>query len=317
MHRSTTSWVSPPIRSEVSSGLFCSRPLHKALTPYRGSLDLKTPFLLRKKLEDFQKIKTSILDFYEKDLPAFELWVSSIFGKLQSQVRLLKEELKYFEFLLNKIGDLVLTENLKPHEAYLKAIRDNPLPSYRPPVSNRELDGIDTHFFKIGNGSKELPSLRMRENFSLKQLYRKLSRFLHPDLNPNLCAFRKRMWSEVQAAYQNQEQDKLELFLAFLSYGELESELSTLKGMSDLDFWLEKLHSNSKILNAHAAFSFAKIKDKQKLLILRHETRSNLREEKKYLKLMLSELKSQLNQLKRKPKSKDLPYSNQLTFEIF
>lgn len=54
-------------------------------------------------------------------------------------------------------------------------------------------------------------------NLKIKETYRMLARKLHPDANPDLTSEEKRLWNQVQAAYEERDLQQLELLLALAS----------------------------------------------------------------------------------------------------
>lgn len=95
---------------------------------------------------------------------------------------------------------------------------------------------------------EQLPRLSPQESEKLKQLYRKLVRRLHPDINEDLPENFKYLWNRVQAAYRMGDLEELETLVLLLEEQDTQTASTMEQLRADIERLTERIHKLLKEL---------------------------------------------------------------------
>lgn len=89
---------------------------------------------------------------------------------------------------------------------------------------------------------EQLPRLSPQETEKLKQLYRKLVRRLHPDINEDLPENFEYLWNRVQAAYRMGDLEELETLVLLLEEQDTQAASTMEQLRADIERLTERIH---------------------------------------------------------------------------
>lgn len=155
---------------------------------------------------------------------------------------------------------------------------------------------------------KPAPSaVRKREASELKQLYRRLARRLHPDVNRAGGAVAERRWEQLQAAYEAENLDKLRALEAICDADE--TGLSIKLGLAHLNTWadyhhmlLKPLQSTMREAKKHPAWGFATLAKKERSRY-KKATEAELEHDRNMLQSKRLYLENMLDSYRKKAKN--------------
>lgn len=223
-----------------------------------GALRKKALLAHRKAERSLSLLKDQLKRFHEKDVPGFRSWVHRTFGHIMSQQRELQrtfEEKRAFVYEIQAMADRyhlselaayrkVLWRRAHPDEAQeedrlfeeAERKRQEARPKGGPsgfPDLDDLLGDFDLNeepdddwddmgdFFETLGGKHPTPRETHHSNQkSIKELYRKIVRLLHPDRHGQMTDARKALWHEAQQAYRRHDLNALQSVLARCDGGE-------------------------------------------------------------------------------------------------
>ena len=209
----------------------------------------------RKRLGVYRRLKTSLekarrdeAHYEHEDLSAFRSWLHRSFGTQLSRIREQQAEVEDKEGLVAEVRDLMWHENLPPHVAYVRLMKqrqsdakeldgdphddfdafdEDDFEDFDPKASMRDFadaffddaaggtfpnDGQEDEARKAFHrlfGLEDLGQAPLENNGTLKALYRGLAQRLHPDHCDGHDHESLEIWYELQEAYKERDLDWL------------------------------------------------------------------------------------------------------------
>jgi hypothetical protein len=232
--------------------------------------------------------KLEIHNFETIDNPAYKSWVNEIFGELIHSIREKTAELDELEFIVESVHELSFKKRLSFHEAYKIVIkRKEAIDNYQKEendfqweYTNPEDENEDVFreelndFFKKFSEEKENDSFhpstpKINLNNSIKQKYHSIAQKLHPDKNKNPTLEEQRIWNEIQEAYSNSDEIKLdsiihEYNIRFGNFKNINSIFDLRTTKLKLDSSLKSFQRKIRLLKKEVAWNFKKATQVQK-----------------------------------------------------
>ena len=244
-------------------------------------IPLNTPHIVdkhRKKLakarHDFEVIEEQWRHYTESERPAYERWVHLECGAVMMELRQLRQEFDFKQFLLYEaeMRSAHTRQSLRDSLRDIKAEMDNkstgsgeadaPPPGHdsREDSSSDNEAGfeddeaadwseLDEFFSKWVGEGPEHPSVFL-EGARLRSVYRDICRQIHPDTGVPMSERIKQLWIEVQEAYKNKDVERLETLRALcdLERGSLDKNISCSRLMDLIRHFQNGIRSLKKML---------------------------------------------------------------------
>jgi len=167
--------------------------------------------------------------------------------------------------------------------------------------SAADYEDAANQFFDELFGFKVRPEEKNDDNRELKKLYRELCMLYHPDRTGSHDARMKRIWNEIQTAYQNGDLDRLRFF-RFNAGADDEKKELTCSELQKLIFELEDsiigLNADLKSAKYQPYFGFSSASGQQREMtvkILRQEFSKRISDSEQYLQKKEMLLENLLN----------------------
>jgi hypothetical protein len=204
-----------------------------------------------KALRDLGQAREQLERFQGSDVPEYTRWFNGQFGALLTELRELTAKVTANEALIWQVEEEIMFGGGSPAQAYRRVMAaiENPPPappppdaqadqgpaeSGMPPGFDDELPGDEAHQFAdflndfFGDGEAgdpqegrpgpwgDLAGRRPKpaaDAARVKDLYRKLVRLLHPDVQRGMTPQKIEWWHQAQTAYEAGDADQLEVIL--------------------------------------------------------------------------------------------------------
>jgi hypothetical protein len=285
-----------------------------------------------KVVRDLEKARHELEQFEQRDVPSYQRWLNKNFGALLTELREAHKKLADKRELLNEIEWLSMQEGISSREAYERVIWSREHPEPNPPKEDdrseqedfgasgrpqwededdfmRELEEEFRRLF----GSRPSNARRHAESRQpdilrdrLKDIYRRLVRLLHPDLQKTMTPQKTELWHQAQAAYQKGDIDQLEVIMTLCEIKEHGTTANTsisllMRICRQFRSSLRALRKQLKKCRQDPAWDFCHSKD---LASLTRRLEQNITRELAEVLLMLKAVEWQLGVWASKPVSR-------------
>jgi hypothetical protein len=244
-------------------------------------IPLNTPHIVdkyRKKLAKtrhrFEIVEEQWRHYTETERPAYERWVHLECGAVMMELRQLRQEFDFKQFLLREaeMRRYQTRQSLRDSLRDIKAEMDSesarsseadaPPPGYdsREDSSSDNKAGfedddeadwseLDEFLSQLAGEEPEHPSVFL-EGARLRSVYRDICRQLHPDTGAIMNERVKQLWNEVQEAYKNKDMERLETLRALcdLEGGSLNKNISCSRLMDLIQHFQNGVNSLKNML---------------------------------------------------------------------
>ena len=228
----------------------------RALIPIDGEpIRNKARKAYEKARRDLDHARVQIDEFRTQHQPAFQRWINTNFGSQLTALRELREQVSEQQRLIAEVENYIWNHDVREAVAYAAVQHRREHPEEADPTlphepnskkAEAEFDGrteeeVFNEFIKDFEetfGQKfppgflpPKPSAKPTPTASVKDLYRTLVRKLHPDKQATMTAQMLEWWHEVQAAYADNDAERLAMLLSQVELSEGEPTSHTSVGM--------------------------------------------------------------------------------------
>jgi hypothetical protein len=253
-------------------------------------LQQKAQRAYQKAVRDLEKAKAESERFHAEDKPQFSQWLSSKFGSLLTEIRELQAKLFEAQNLVNEVQQeyyygghssiasayrTVLHRRSHPEEeeeAEARGSEQNK--DFEQEEEERTAEEIAEEFWQrlheaaAGPGEYSERTTKAQSQ-TLKELYRKLARRLHPDNGRTITPRETELWHKTQTAYEHGQIEVLETILTMLEVdekGARSASVSTLMQLTaSLRQSLRTLKRQLTALRQDIAWNFSRREDRTDL----------------------------------------------------
>jgi len=223
----------------------------KSLVPISDAgIRKKEQNLYNRRCRDIEQSTVQLKSFTEVDAPAYRAWLDLEFGPMIEECHIASRKIMELELTIESVNYCVAMRNVSRREAYREVKKamdagEDPCAWVREEMDDEEVDESEDdifdetvkNFFRMfmdddedewddfskystDGESKRRPKkdkqehrpISVAENL-LKATYRKIVARLHPDRNPNPTPRETEIWHQAQAAYADEDLQRLESLL--------------------------------------------------------------------------------------------------------
>lgn len=223
--------------------------------PLRKALDEE----LKALSQELQGVESLVHDYFSRDLPQYQAWVSQNFASQLEEISQLEKKVQEMGAQIEETFQMSIELNLNPEEIY----KEYSAQGYYQNLQNNEKKALEEdeasedHFMSASSKKNCAES-------QAKEIYRRIIRSIHPDLRGEaLVETEKDLWVRVQRAYvENDVYELLRLEEHLLSKEEVPSlAYSGLLAQSEhLKEKIEKLRKEIILLRSERAWNFSQQK---------------------------------------------------------